>query len=158
MTPNTSDELMALFRRLEKFGLGRAHLENMQISIPQFGLLVAVWRNPGIRVREVAQFLGVSAPTVSVALPKLEQDGWLRREPDPQDKRAARFYLTDKAQLFAKRAQSFQRKQISEFMGGLDLPEQQQLLNLLEKAIANLEQKHSSKKRHKAAEGVVRNV
>jgi DNA-binding MarR family transcriptional regulator len=153
-----SEELMALFRRLEGLGLGRAPVKDVQLSIPQFGLLLTVLRNPGIGVRGVAQFLGVSTPTVSVGLAKLEQDGWLRREADPLDKRAARLYLTAKAQLFAKRAQQFQRKHINEFMGGLDPREQQQLLTLLEKAIANLEQKHSSKKRLKAAEGVVRNV
>lgn len=154
---NTSDDLMALFRRLEGLGLGRAPIKDMALSIPQFGLLIAVWRNPGIRVREVAKFLGLSTPTVSVALPKLEQEGWLRRESDPQDKRAARFYLTAKAQLFAKRAQGFQRRQINEFMGGLDPIEQEQLLILLGKAITNLEQKHSTKKRRKATEGVARN-
>jgi DNA-binding MarR family transcriptional regulator len=154
---NTSDELMALFRRLEKLGLGRAPIKDVPLSIPQFGLLLAVWRNPGIRVREAAEFLAVSAPTVSVALTKLEQEGWVKRESDPQDKRAARFYLTAKAQLFAKRAQSFQRKQIGEFMSGLDPDEQEQLLTLLGKAINNLEQKPLRTKRHKAAEGVVRN-
>lgn len=153
-----ADELMSLFRRLEGLGLGRAPVKEMQLSIPQFGLLLAVWRNPGIGVRGIAQFLGVSTPTVSVALPKLEQEGWLRREPDPQDKRAACLFLTAKAQLFAKRAQSFQRRHISEFMEGLSELEQKQLVSLLGKAIDKLEQKHSTKKRRKVIEGAIRNV
>jgi len=134
------ERLMGLFNRLEALGLRHAPLKEADLSMPQFLLLVSIGRKPGIRVHEVAENLGVTTPTVSVALRKLEKEGWLRRESDPDDGRAARLHLTDKAQGLAERARDFRRKRIDEFMNALTGEEQGQLLGLLEKAISHLEQ------------------
>ncbi len=146
---NPHERLAALFSRLESLDLRDAPLKDAELTMPQLGLLINIGRRPGIRVREVAEILGVTMPTVSVGLRKLEQGGWLRRESDPQDGRAARIYLTDKAMELAKRARAFRRKRINEFMDALTGAEQEQLFNLLEKAITNWEQKNISKSKEK---------
>lgn len=146
---NPHERLAALFSRLESLDLREAPLKDAELTMPQLGLLISIGRRPGVRVREVAEILGVTMPTVSVALRKLEEAGWLRRESDPHDGRAARLYLTSKAIELAKRARSFRRKRISEFMDALTGVEQEQLFNLLEKAITNLEQKNISKSKEK---------
>ncbi|MEX1071389.1 MAG: MarR family transcriptional regulator [Anaerolineales bacterium] len=137
------ERLLGLFSRLEGLGLRGAPLKRLDLSMQQFGLLMSVMRHPGIRVHEIAETLRVSTPTVSVAVRKLEKQGWLKRKPDPEDKRAAQLYLSRKAALLAQRAKSFRRKRINEFMNGLTSAEQDQLLTLLEKAISNLETKKS---------------
>jgi DNA-binding MarR family transcriptional regulator len=144
-----AERLGVLFSRLESLDLRQAPLKDAELTVPQLGLLVSIARQPGIRVREVAEILGVTMPTVSVGLHKLEQGGWLRRESDPQDGRAARLYLTVKARQLAKRALAFRRKRINEFMDALTAQEQEQLFNLLEKAIDQLEQKNRSKSKEK---------
>ncbi|MCW5874257.1 MAG: MarR family transcriptional regulator [Anaerolineales bacterium] len=143
----TSLELLhALFERLERLGVGaKAPIKDMQLSLPQLGFLLAVRRMPGIRVNELAHLLELSAPTVSVGLRKLEEDGWVRREPDPDDKRSSRLFLTDKAANFAKRVQEFQRKQTRVFLSGLNEQEQSQLVHLLNKAITRLEEQAKTK-------------
>jgi DNA-binding MarR family transcriptional regulator len=139
------ERLLALFARLEGLGLRGAPIKQLDLSMQQFGLLMSVLRQPGIRVHEIAETLGVSTPTVSVAVRKLEKQGWLKRKQDPQDKRAAQLYLSTKASLLAQRAKAFRRKRTNEFMSALTPEEQDQLLSLLEKAISNLETKKSYK-------------
>lgn len=135
---------MGLFSRLEQLGLGRPPLKAVKLSMPQFGLLACIWRQPGIRVHEAAEKLGVTMPTVSVALRKLEKEGWLRRKVDPQDRRSALLYLSPKASILARQVGGHRRRRINEFMDGLTPKEQEQLFTLLEKAITNLEEKRTS--------------
>ncbi len=139
------DRLLGLFSRLEGLGLRGAPIKQLDLSMQQFGLLMSVMRQPGIRVHEIAETLGVSTPTVSVAVRKLETQGWLKRKQDPEDKRAAQLYLSTKASLLAQRAKAFRRKRTNEFMSALTATEQDQLLTLLEKAISNLEEKQTYK-------------
>lgn len=133
------ERLGVLFSRIESLGLRRAPLKRLDISLPQFGLLTLILRQPGIRARELSSNLGVTMPTVSVALRKLETSGWVYRKGDPKDKRSARLFATRKAQVFGKRARAFRRKRFNEFLGALTPDEQEQLFRLLEKAIGNLE-------------------
>jgi MarR family transcriptional regulator, organic hydroperoxide resistance regulator len=49
----------------------------------------------GITQAELAESLGVSRPTVTVMLQKLEKQGVVERRTDPDDQRYTRIYLTD---------------------------------------------------------------
>jgi DNA-binding MarR family transcriptional regulator len=109
--------------------------------------MMCVMREPGIRVQQIAEMLGVSTPTVSVGIRRLERQGWLRRKHDPEDKRAARLFLSAKAQLLAKHVDNRRRKYVNEFMEALTAGEQEQLLSLLEKSITKLEEKRKSSKK-----------
>jgi DNA-binding MarR family transcriptional regulator len=149
---NPVHQIQQLFARLQTLGVGRrAPLKSLGLSLPQLAILLSVRQAPGLRINELAQQLGVSTPTVSVSLRKLEQDGWVRREADPTDKRSSHLYLTLKAKAFAKRAESFQRKQTARFLSGLEPQEQAQLVRLLDKAISGLEAKNNDKSRLKPA-------
>ncbi len=138
MTPQIPQQLDALIARLERLELSRPK-PGMGLSLPQIGLLAMVWREPGLRVSQLAERLGVTTPTVSVALHKLEQGDWLRRQADPQDKRSAHLYLSEKAEKLAREIGQLRQRRLKAFMNGLDAEEQQQLLTLLDKAISNLE-------------------
>lgn len=147
---NPVQQIQQLFARLQSLGVGRrAPIKDVGLSLPQLAVLISVRNAPGLRINELAQHLGVSTPTVSVSLRKLEQEGWVRREGDPQDKRSSRLYLTLKANVFAKRAEGFQRKQTAKFLNGLEPAEQAQLVRLLDKAISGLEAKNKEKTRLK---------
>ncbi len=147
-TPISPDErLTGLIARLESLSLHRAPIKRLDLSMPQFGLLLHILHKPGIRARELAVAMAVTTPTVSVAMRKLEQRGWIYRKDDPDDKRAACLFLTRKAQVLANRAKAFRRKRVDEFMEALTPAEQEQLFQLLEKAISNLEQKKKQNQR-----------
>ncbi|MEX2161058.1 MAG: MarR family transcriptional regulator [Anaerolineales bacterium] len=140
---STHDRLIGLFTRLQALGLGQPRFKQKGLSLPQFGLLMCILQSPGIRLNQVAEMLGVSTPTVSVAVRKLESEGWLRRKLDPADRRAARLFLSAKARILAKQVAARRRRYVNEFMESLTPGEQEQLLSLLEKAITNLEGKRS---------------
>lgn len=57
-------------------------------------LVRLVWRNPDVKVGEAAKDLGLAGNTVSTLVSSLVTAGWLLREPDSQDSRAARIRLT----------------------------------------------------------------
>jgi len=79
-----------------------AELSDLGLSVAAFRLIGEVMRAPaGLRQGELARRLGVSAPTVSVAVAKLEKDGLLHRVQDPDDPRARRVCLAPNADLSA---------------------------------------------------------
>jgi DNA-binding MarR family transcriptional regulator len=137
------ERLLGLFNRLQALGLGQPRFKQEGLSLPQFGLMMCIMHEPGIRLHKVAQMLSVSTPTVSVAVRKLEHHGWLRRKMDPADKRAARLFLSAKAEILAKQVGIRRRKYVNQFMEALTPAEQEQLLSLLEKAITNMEDKRN---------------
>lgn len=144
MAPSSvHNRLIGYFSRLERLGLGRPKLQQAGLSLPQFGLLACLWREPGLHAHEVAEQLGVTMPTVSVALRRLEKGGWLRRRPDPDDKRSMRLYLSPKASQVARQVGNRRKRYIQEFLEALSANEQEQLLTLLDKAITHLEIKRA---------------
>ena len=53
---------------------------------------------------ELANLTHLKPPTVSVALAKLEDEGYVAREADPMDARRTRVYLTDKGKAIDEKA------------------------------------------------------
>lgn len=49
----------------------------------------------GVTQLELAESTKLKPPTVSVALKRMEEQGYVRRETDPMDMRAVRVFLTD---------------------------------------------------------------
>lgn len=60
-------------------------------------LIPLLERLPGVRTSDLARGRGVAMSTVSRQVDQLVQQGWVRIEPDPEDQRAHRLYLTDEA-------------------------------------------------------------
>lgn len=95
------DEFFAAMRRVR----GRAARED-GLTISQFRLLCAVERTPEAGLRELADAVGASAPTVTRMLTSLERGGIVRREAATDGHRRVRVHLTPDGLrlLAAKRA------------------------------------------------------
>ena len=63
-------------------------------SIAAWRLLAALEELGPIRIGELARVDNCSQPTVTGQVRRLEEAGWVRREPDPDDARAVRVALT----------------------------------------------------------------
>ena len=61
-------------------------------------LLRLVEHRPGVRVSDAARLLHLADNSVSTLVNRLVRDGYLVRETDPADRRAARLLLTEKAE------------------------------------------------------------
>lgn len=59
-------------------------------------LMMELSREEGRTQLDLVKATHLKAPTISVALQKLEADGYVMRKPDENDLRAMRVYLTDK--------------------------------------------------------------
>lgn len=139
---NPEERLARIMFRLMKLRLGEMPRLDYDISFPQMELIGFVKRFPDCRVQDIADGLGITPPSVSVGLRRLEKAGWLARHPDPQDKRATCISLTNKSQKMLQRVKSAQSKGVQQFLIGLSPDEKNQLIELLEKAVAAVEERN----------------
>jgi DNA-binding MarR family transcriptional regulator len=78
-----------------------------QVSSTGAAVLAALRDRGALRVTELAAEEGVSQPTMTMLLKRLERDGLVERHSDPRDGRASRFTVTEPGlQLLASRARS----------------------------------------------------
>ena len=141
---NPEERLARIMFRLMKLRLGEMPRLDYDISFPQMELIGFVKRFPDCRVQDIADGLGITPPSVSVGLRRLEKAGWLERHPDPQDKRATCISLTNKSQKMLQRVKSAQSQGIQQFLIGLSPDEKNQLIELLEKAVAAVEERNTA--------------
>lgn len=133
--PTAPERLLALFNRLRRIALGHNPLEGTGVTGSQLALLDRIAASPGCGIQEIADGLGLTAPTVSVGVRRLEEAGLLERQPDPADGRAVRLFLTDRGRALQQQARTFRLDKMRWLLAGLTLQEQEMLLALLERAI-----------------------
>ena len=90
---------------------------------------------PGCSLHDVAQALGLRAPTVSVAVRQLERRGWVARRPHPHDRRALQLFLTEQGEAVYRQALAAHARKFEALLAGLSPTEQATLLDLLERAL-----------------------
>jgi MarR family transcriptional regulator for hemolysin len=69
------------------------------ITITQSKVIFALYLHPGLTQRELADKIGVESPTLVPVIDKMEEDGYIQRKFDPQDRRIKRVYTTSKTDL-----------------------------------------------------------
>ncbi|MFX3632748.1 MAG: MarR family winged helix-turn-helix transcriptional regulator [Candidatus Pristimantibacillus sp.] len=84
-----------------------------------------------IRMKDLADKLGVTVRTVTDFIDALEKDDLLNRFPDPTDRRATLIQLTDHAQANIKEALAVQKKVTEKLFENLSPESRNQLLELL---------------------------
>ncbi len=134
-TRDQVDELVWLLEALRGLDIERNPLRDVGISPPQFALLDWVARHPGTKLKEIAAGLGVTPPTVSVALQRLEQAGLVSRRRDPRDRRVARFFPTPRGKALHLKAERFKRQRAERLLAALTPKERAELVRLLAKAM-----------------------
>lgn len=68
---------------------------------PSYGsILVPLYEEDGLRMGEIARRARLSKQTMTTMVRLLERDGLVERRSDPEDGRAARVFLTRRAQAF----------------------------------------------------------
>jgi DNA-binding MarR family transcriptional regulator len=82
---------------------------------------------------ELAELASVSRATITGLLDSLERDGFVRREPDPADRRQMSVHLTTKGQSFMNAILPGHFRLINQLMGSLTDEENQTLARLLTK-------------------------
>jgi len=114
----------------------KAKLDEFGVTPVQYGILSCLWGKNGQTATEIAQKLCLDGSTITGILDRMENKGLLKRESDPNDRRAIRIVISDKGQQLQKpigEVIEISNKQILDIL----LEEEQELFIESLKKIAN---------------------
>lgn len=104
----------------------------------QDNVLAVISQQSGITQKELSEILGIQPASVSELLMKLERKGLVRREKDEQDRRSIKVQLTEDGQKHFSESD----EEMTDPFHALSPEEQEQLRTLLEKLLADWEQRY----------------
>jgi len=108
------------------------------VTGPQWRMLAAIRRTPGINQGAIAGWLEVEAITAGRMIDRLEKAGLVERRHDPCDRRTWRLYLTGRADEHMDHLSIFADGVFAEALAGFSADEHATLLALLDRVRANL--------------------
>jgi MarR family transcriptional regulator, organic hydroperoxide resistance regulator len=82
----------------------RPILEPMGLTHPQYLVMLALWGQSPLPVKELIEMLQLDGPTLSPMLKRLEASGLLTRSRDSRDERQLRVDLTDQGRALRQQA------------------------------------------------------
>lgn len=127
---------MAVFRMVR---LLRSQGPREVIDLAAMFVLQSVAANPGIRVSELANLVGLDASTLSRLTRNLEQSGYLDRRPDPRDGRAAQWRISDRGEAEMTRALQRRTTMIAQTLEGWPATQRARFVELSERFVADFE-------------------
>lgn len=117
----------------------QAKLQKLGLSPGAYNLIRVVGDSDDMTLSAVSKVLRVETATLSSLAVRMERDGWLRREPSPDDKRAMLLKLTPHAIQIGKQADQIMALEMAALTHRLATGEQAQLIEMLERVMGNLD-------------------
>lgn len=118
----------AFDRRASALGVTRA----------QWKVLFRLTRSPGLRQVELADILDIEPITLTRILDRLEEAGLVERQRDPEDRRAWRLQVTDKAKPLVERLKLLGSELVGEAFADIDRAELDQVRGVLARVRENV--------------------
>ncbi|MFE9625111.1 MarR family winged helix-turn-helix transcriptional regulator [Streptomyces sp. NPDC006527] len=84
----------------------RPLLDELGLTYPQYLVMLVLWEQDSISVRDLGAALRLESSTLSPLLKRLEASGLLRRERRPDDERSVAIRLTDAGARLQERART----------------------------------------------------
>ncbi|RJL30972.1 MarR family winged helix-turn-helix transcriptional regulator [Bailinhaonella thermotolerans] len=113
-------------------------LAGLGLHVGQEMLLARLWERDGLSQSELVARLGVEPPTVTKTLQRLERAGFVRREPDPGNRRVSRVYLTERGRELRGPVERAWNRMDDAMLAGLDGPEREALRAMLPRMAAGI--------------------
>ena len=110
----------------------------LELTLVQCKALVYLTKNEGISQKRLAELIDVDPMSLVRILDRMEADGWVERRADPGDRRASSLRVTEKSKPVLDQIWSIAAELRAEALHGLSAAECNQLVDLLERAHANL--------------------
>jgi len=100
---NTLNAFIKLMRSVESMNnrLNR-HLYEADLTVSQFGVLEVLHHLGPLNQRAIGEKLLKSGGNITMVIDNLEKCGYVKRERDPDDRRAVLIHLTDSGKSFIK--------------------------------------------------------
>lgn len=128
--------LMALFRMVRCM---RAQGPGEVIDLPAMYVLQFVAETPGIRVSELADRVGLDPSTLSRLTRSLERAGYLDRNQDPRDGRAAQMRISDRGEAALRQALQWRTTMIAQAFSGWSAQERSRFVSLGTRFVSGFE-------------------
>jgi len=135
--PETNDLILANVSHLHRTRIQQL-LETLELYQGQPPALRELWKQEGLTQSELASRLKITPATVTRMLQRMEKTGFIRREPDPDDQRVTRVFLTGAGRAVQEQVECVFRTLEAETFAGLDPEELSLLRGLLLRLRENL--------------------
>jgi len=112
------------------------------VSRPQFEVLLYIQHHPHTRPSETARALGVSAPTMTAIIQRLEAKGLLAKVPASSDQRAVTLQLTEAGVQLLAAIEQEHTQALGTLVAGITAAQRQELVQLLKALLAAAAQTH----------------
>jgi len=113
-------------------------------SFARTKLLLLLERNGPRRSTDIAEVFGHSPRTVTEAIDALEREGLVRRDPDPEDRRAKLVSITQEGRAAVASSEPVRQQLIDQIFGALSQAERQSLQALLDRLAVRLDEQPDS--------------
>lgn len=125
--------------------VSRLHTKNFErlsvdlnVNLTQCKVLAYLERHEGLSQAQLAELTDIDPMTLLRTIDRMENDGWVERRADPNDRRVRRLHLTPAATPVLEHMWDRADRARAQAFAGLSPENQEQLLDLLAKIQANL--------------------
>lgn len=119
--------------------IGDARLKALGFATAQLPVLGALHGGEKRSQTDLARFAKVEQPTMAQLLARMERDGLVSREPDPDDRRSSLISLTPQARERLPAGREILLQGNREMTAGFSEEEVETLISLLERVLSNVE-------------------
>jgi DNA-binding MarR family transcriptional regulator len=102
------------------------------LSMPQFSLMMQMYHRGACGMSGISERFEITPAAASQLVDKLVQSGFVKREEDPNDRRAKMLNLTDKGRKLIEQGIEERYRWVDELAGKLNLEERAQVVDALE--------------------------
>jgi MarR family transcriptional regulator, transcriptional regulator for hemolysin len=108
------------------------------LSAAQWRLLFRLMKEEGVAQAKLAEFLEIEPISVSRLLDRMEEGGWIERQPSPQDRRVRMVFPSAKARALYDSIQDVVAEVYEEALDGVSDADRAALSRALERLVTNL--------------------
>lgn len=138
---HNAQRLLHLFDQLrdQRLGVTAGRLREHQLSLTHLRTLRLLAAAPALAMKELAEQLALTPPSVTTLTRRLVQLGLIQREAHAEDSRVALLSLTSAGQSLLEEISRVQLDQMELLLQGMLPAEQVQFLELLERAVCAIQ-------------------
>lgn len=126
-----SEVLIQFYEKLSAWEIAVAR--NSGLSTQQNHTIEIVGSAGRIRMKPLAEKLGVTTGTLTVMVDRLQKSDYVQRQPDPTDGRAFNVILTKKGQAAYQEHHTYHENLTCDIVGCLDSADQERFTDILRK-------------------------
>lgn len=128
-------QLITLLKRLMDLGARQPPTARIGLSPTQVNIIDQIQEKGELSVNKLSAILDLSPPTVSVAVRKMEEKGFIVKSTDSFDGRVTNLELTEKAKNLYRKIEEYRLNKVRKLLSNLEPEEQKVFLLLLGKAV-----------------------